>query len=58
MNDKKHALEAYNTLKKYCTGQEDCSDCLLAVSPDGIHPDFCLMHLGEIPSQWQSLELE
>ena len=48
---KQEALDAYNTLKKYCSGQESCENCLLT-SEDEIG---CIM--GDTPDDWQELEI-
>lgn len=55
---KDQALKAYDTLRDYCKEQNNCINCLLVVSSDGLHPDCCLMHLAETPVQWQDLELD
>ncbi len=52
---KQEALDAYNTLKKYCGGQESCENCLLTSEDETGCIMGCIM--GDTPDVWQELEI-
>ncbi|MBD5524021.1 MAG: hypothetical protein HDR04_06310 [Lachnospiraceae bacterium] len=52
MDEMRKALEAYNTIREYCQNQK-CINCLFSDESD-----LCFLFTGDVPENWQELDLD